>query len=294
MNKKHLDVWILVLGLLLAFAIPVLANDLSSASATIDCSGFTLDVNAVSLSKGTTYTIDFTFTLNCGGVPTIVKGSKMFTATGTTAMVTTTGTWPTSPLTTDCTVVGSATLTSSGSTVPITFSGLSTGTLTCTIPLDERMTGGGSVIIDPPGKQVAVTGKTDALTRVTHGFEIHCGAPPETPNNLEVNWPGNHFHMDNLTLGECVCNPAFLPPDNPDAGFNEFIGAGTGKLDGVEGASIAFIFTDQGEPGTNDTEQITIFDSHGDIVLNFSKTNITFGNQQAHREGGPKVPPCTL
>jgi len=294
MNKKHPNVWALVLGLLLVFAVPVLANELSSASATVDCTGFTLAVNAFGLNAGTTYTIDFTFTLTCGGTNTMVMGSKTFTAKGATATVSTTGDWPTSPLTASCTVIGSATLTSSGSTVPITFGGVSTGILDCTIPLEERMTGGGSVIVDPPGNQVVVTGVTDPLTKVTHGFEIHCGTPPQTPNNLEVNWPGHHFHLENLTLGTCVCNPAFLPPENPDAGFNEFIGAGTGKLDGVEGASITFIFTDQGEPGTNDTEQMTILDPHGVVALTFSKTNITFGNQQAHREGGPKVPACTL
>jgi hypothetical protein len=294
MNKKHANVWVLVLGLLLVFAIPVLANELSSATATVDCTGFTLNVNAFDLSAGTEYTIDYTFTLTCGGTITIVNGSKTFTATSATAMVSTTGNWPT-PLTASCTVMGSATLTSSGSMVTITFGGLSTGTLDCTIPLDERMTGGGSVIDDPPGNpQVEVTGKNDPLAKVTHGFEIHCGAPPETPNNLEINWPGNHFHLENLTMGTCVCNPAFLPPDNPDAGFNEFIGAGTGKLNGLEGASITFIFTDQGEPGTNDTEQITILDPAGAVVLSFKPTNITFGNQQAHREGGAKVPPCTL
>jgi hypothetical protein len=142
--------------------------------------------------------------------------------------------------------------------------------------------------------QVDINGGTDSLTRVTHGFEIHCGNPPKTPNNLEVNWPGHHFRMDNLTIGTCVCNPAFLPPDNPDAGFNEFIGTGTGKLDGVEGASIQFTFTDQGEPGTNDTEAMTILDPSSNQVLSFPNTNLTFGNQQAHREGGAKVPPCTL
>jgi len=83
-----------------------------------------------------------------------------------------------------------------------------------------------------------------------------------------------------------------LPPDNPDAGFNEFIGAGTGKLDGKPGASIVFDFTDQGEPGTNDTESMTIFDSSDTPVLSFGPLNLTFGDQQGHRVGGPKVPPC--
>jgi hypothetical protein len=69
-----------------------------------------------------------------------------------------------------------------------------------------RMTGGGSVVVASENMAVHTSGGTDAF-RVTHGFEIHCGSdsnhagPP--PNNLEVNWPGHHFHMDNLTLGHC-------------------------------------------------------------------------------------------
>jgi hypothetical protein len=96
--------------------------------------------------------------------------------------------------------------------------------------------------------------------------------------------------MDNLTLGHCECNATLLPPNPPSAGFNEFIGAGTGKLDGAEGASISFIFTDQGEPGTNDTESMTIMDPGGSPVLSFGTTKLTFGNQQAHSSHG--VPAC--
>jgi hypothetical protein len=156
-----------------------------------------------------------------------------------------------------------------------------------------RMTGGGSVFVTSESMSVTTNGGTDAF-RVTHGFEIHCGSdtnhagPP--PNNLEVNWPGHRFHMDNLTLGHCECNATLLPPNPPSAGFNEFIGAGTGKLDGAEGASISFIFTDQGEPGTNDTESMTIMDPGGSPVLSFGTTKLTFGNQQAHSSHG--VPAC--
>ncbi len=152
-----------------------------------------------------------------------------------------------------------------------------------------RMTGGGSVFVASENITVHMNGGTDAF-RVTHGFEIHCGSdanhagPP--PNNLEVNWPGHQFHMDNLTLGHCGCNPILLPPNPPTAGFNEFVGAGTGKLDGVDGASISFIFTDQGEPGIHDTESMTIMDHSGSAVLSFGTTNLTFGNHQAHTGSG--------
>ena len=305
MNKKHANVGVLVLGLLLVFAIPALANILSSATATADCSGFTLTFNAVDLSPGTQYTIDYTFTLTCNGPAQLVPGSTTFTATAASQQVTANGTWPGAPLGTNCMVsLGSATLTSSGSTVPITINGSASASLNCQ-GFDERMTGGGSIFENPiisgtsntsntsnPKIEVDINGTVDP-TRVTHGYEIECGAPPPKQQNLEVNWPGHHFHLETLTLGTCVCDPTLLPPANHDAGFNKFTGAGTGKLDGVEGASIVFVFTDQGEPGTNDTESMTIFDPGGNVVLNFNTAPLTFGNQQAHREGGPKVPPCT-
>lgn len=287
MPKKHFVILGITFAVLLS-AMPAMANILTAASATADCTGFNLTVKASDLHVGATYTIDYTFTLSCGGSMTTKTGSITFVATATTATEAATGTWPSSPLSTNCTVTGSATLTSSGSTVPITINGSSSASLSCSVT-NERMTGGGSVFVDL-GSTTEVL--IDGETRITHGFEIHCGAPPRKPNTLEVNWPDHHFHLETLTSGVCVCNPTLLPPDNPDAGFNEFIGLGTGKLDGVAGANIAFDFTDQGEPGTNDTEAIIIKDPSGSTVLSFPATKLTFGNQQAHRVGGSKVPPC--
>ncbi len=290
-SNKWLGVIAFIVLLAVILTIPVLANILSSAAATADCSGFTLTVNAFDLTVGVQYTIDYTFTLTCNGSPMITKtGMITFTASGSTATKTATGTWQTSPLSTNCTVIGSATLTSSNSTVTIIINGSSSASLTCALP-QERMTGGGTVDVGS-NMQVVVDGTNSDSFDVSHGFEIHCGAPPPKNNSLEVNWPDHHFHLDELTLGTCVCNPAFLPPKNPDAGFNEFIGLGTGKLDGVAGANIAFDFTDQGEPGTNDTEAIIIKDPGGSTVLSFPPTKLTFGDQQAHRVGGSKVPPC--
>ncbi len=156
-----------------------------------------------------------------------------------------------------------------------------------------RMTGGGSVFVTPDNMEVNANGGTDTF-RVTHGFEIHCGSDSNPagpgPNNLEINWPGHQFHMKNLTLGHCECNHNLLSPHPPSAGFNEFIGAGTGSLDGVDGASISFDFTDQGEPGTDDTESMIILDPDHLPVLSFGTTKLTFGNQQAHSGSG--VPAC--
>ena len=132
MNQKSIAVIGAVLGLLLMFVSSARANDLSAASATVDCNGFTLSVEAINLTPGVAYEIDFTFTLTpASGPPISVPGTIKFTAGSSSATVGATGTWPGAPLTAPFTVTGSATLTSSGSTVPITFNGADSVALTC-------------------------------------------------------------------------------------------------------------------------------------------------------------------
>src|SRR5215469_99997 len=132
MNQKSIAVIGAVLGLLLMFVSSARANDLRAASATVDCNCFTLSVEAINLTPGVAYEIDFTFTLTPASVPPIsVPGTIKFTAGSSSATVGATGTWPGAPLTAPFTVTGSATLTSSGSTVPITFNGADSVALTC-------------------------------------------------------------------------------------------------------------------------------------------------------------------
>jgi hypothetical protein len=132
MNKSYLAVGLgVLLGLVLCGAV-VLANDLTGASATADCNGYTLTVNAVDLTPGTGYTITYDFTLTCGSNVQDVPGSFGFTAGSASETESTTGEWPGAPLTANCTVSnGSATLTSSGSTVNISINGSGSATLSC-------------------------------------------------------------------------------------------------------------------------------------------------------------------
>jgi hypothetical protein len=133
-----------------------------------------------------------------------------------------------------------------------------------------RMTGGGSVFT-PNG------------TRVTHGFELHCDVT-DVPNNLEINWPpANNFHLDVLASAVCTNNP-LIHQAPPNAPFNTFMGTGTGKLNGVPGASIVFTLVDAGEPGTKDTAAYVIKDSGGNTVLTVPTAFLTNGNQQAHKD----------
>lgn len=139
---------------------------------------------------------------------------------------------------------------------------------TCQSPAKPqgRMTGGGSVF-------------TAGGVRVTHGFELHCDAS-KLPNNLEVNWGKNKFHLEKLTSAVCSDDPS-ITPNPPVAGFDTYKGKGTGRYNGVAGATAEWTFTDAGEPGKNDTATLTIKDVSSVVVLTVSG-NLKVGNQQAH------------
>ncbi len=136
-----------------------------------------------------------------------------------------------------------------------------------------RMTGGGSVFVGD--------------MRVTHGFELYCTVDVDGttfqpgPNNLEINWNGNRFHLENLEAGLCT---AGVDPAPPKAPFYKFDGWGTGKYNGVSGFRIRFTLTDKGEPGVNDTAMFDIWEdaNPSNDVLYVPENVLTFGNQQAH------------
>ena len=132
------------------------------------------------------------------------------------------------------------------------------------------MTGGGSVF-------------GTAGLRVTHGFELHCDLEIG-PNNLEINWEGNHFHLDTLTSVSCTDDPNIEPPP-PAADFDTYFATGTGSCNGVEGATITFTLTDAGEPGAKgakkDTATFEITGCPDGLTLSVSGS-LKKGNHQAH------------
>src|SRR5207247_193869 len=67
------------------------------------------------------------------------------------------------------------------------------GELTAAGLLGGRMTGGGNVSL----------GRGQP---VTFGLELHC-KKSDLPNNLEVNWSGNRFHLESLDSSLCTDNP---------------------------------------------------------------------------------------
>lgn len=131
--------------------------------------------------------------------------------------------------------------------------------------LPGRMTGGGSII-------------SNGL-RVTHGFTLNCDVT-KSPQNLQVNWDRNRFHLEQLYTASCSNDPS-INAEQPPAPFNTFTGSGVGRFNGVSGATIDFVFTDAGEPGLNDLAVYTIRDADGTLILTASG-NLDKGNQQAH------------
>ena len=156
------------------------------------------------------------------------------------------------------------------------------------------MTGGGRFnpnnnAAPPPNSNISI---------LVHGFILHCNAAM-TPNNLEINWKDSsgvehQFHLEGLFSAHCEMNPALGSPNPPTANFNTWVGNGTGRLDGVEGATIYAIFTDQSQPagtqagGPGDWSTIVIASANGTVVLNV--TDSLFGGaQQAHMCGGSNL-----
>ena len=115
------------------------------------------------------------------------------------------------------------------------------------------------------------------------GTELYCDTTT-TPDNLEINWgQGNKFHLTGLSRASCTNDTSFSP-GQPAAGFDTYTGSGTGKYNGVAGATATWTFTDHGEPGSSDTAQLTVKNPGGTTVLNVSGT-LSQGNIQAHPAG---------
>jgi hypothetical protein len=136
-----------------------------------------------------------------------------------------------------------------------------------------RMTGGGSVVS-------AVSGQ-----RVTHGFELYCD-PAQGPNNLQVNWGDQRFHLEGIVAARCTDDRS-IDPGQPVAPFDTYQGRGIGSYKRGSGpwqtANVEWTFTDAGEPGQGrDLAEIRItVVGTNEEVLNV-RGFLDGGNQQAH------------
>jgi hypothetical protein len=104
--------------------------------------------------------------------------------------------------------------------------------------------------------------------------------------DLKVEFGGNTFiltqYVSPLTCFTLV--PPTSKEQSPVAGFDSIRAQGTGTLNGVPGASIVFRFTDNGEPGINDTAEFTITRPGGGVAISYSGGAGDGGNHQAHRK----------
>jgi hypothetical protein len=166
MFRQHSATMWFVAGFMAILPLSASANYLTSATATWNCQGYNLTVDATDLTKGTPYTIDYSFTLTCNNSPATVLGSINFTATGSTASNTTDGFL--SLLSGNCTLTGSATLTSSGSTVPIT---VTPSSVSCPGPsLACTSTNTGTVGVPFNSAAITVTGGIPPYTFTATGL----------------------------------------------------------------------------------------------------------------------------
>ena len=130
------------------------------------------------------------------------------------------------------------------------------------------MTGGGAA-------------KAAKAKTLSHGFTLPCEAlVPGQVARLQVNWGQSRFHLTELDSASCSDDPA-ISEGKPAAGFDTQTGSGSGRYNGVDGATATWTIKDAGEPGRKDTIAITITDAGGNVVLSTSAV-LTTGNHQAH------------
>ena len=89
------------------------------------------------------------------------------------------------------------------------------------------------------------------------------------------------FHLETITSVSCADDPG-IDPNPPKASFDTLHLVGTGRWNGLLGATIEVTVTDAGQPGRNDSMSITINDANG--VVSTVSGNLDGGNHQAHEE----------
>ena len=132
---------------------------------------------------------------------------------------------------------------------------------------------------------------------LTHGFELHCD-PKSGPNNLEVNWLGNQFHLEELEKVICTDDDSVNePPRSTDTKTNGpgpttdvYNGNGYGRYNGECAAFAEWVFDDNGEPGKADhIVAIRVTDAGGSVVLDWN-SNLGLGVHDTSSAGTWKDP----
>lgn len=137
--------------------------------------------------------------------------------------------------------------------------------------IDGWMTGGGNITNGGRGRNAELFS--------THGFIIRCDASfARFQYNDHLN--GGNFHLEDVTSVDCS-DAAGINPHPPRADFDTLTMVGTGRWNGVSGATVVVTMTDTGQPAREDNLDITVWDKDGNIVSD-RQGNLTVGNHQAH------------
>jgi len=120
------------------------------------------------------------------------------------------------------------------------------------------------------------------IDKVTHGFQLHCDSN-SGPNNLEVNWLGFKFHLEQLENALCFDDGSVNEPPpksngNPNSRkptLDVYYGEGFGRYEGQCGAYAQWVMDDNGEPGKADQiVAMVIWDTDQKLVLNINPSQL--------------------
>jgi hypothetical protein len=126
------------------------------------------------------------------------------------------------------------------------------------------MTGGGNVKI----------GKGKGAAQYSWGFVLNCDA---SKGNLQFNdhTTKSKFHLEDIDAVACADDAG-----STEAGFDTLTMSGTGRWNGVSGATIQITVTDGGKSGANDTIEIRVLGGGGEVL--YEASFLSGGNHKAH------------
>ena len=136
--------------------------------------------------------------------------------------------------------------------------------------------------LKPPHRKAKQSKDDQKIDKVTHGFQLHCDSN-SGPNNLQVNWLGFKFHLEQLENALCFDDGSVNEPPpksngNPNSRkptLDVYYGEGFGRWDGQCGAYAKWVMDDNGEPGKADQiVSMVIWDSDKKLVLNINPSQL--------------------
>lgn len=129
------------------------------------------------------------------------------------------------------------------------------------------------------GRAVGASG--DTIATVNHAFQLSCIPDPDDALliKFERNGERHSFQLEVSNSSSCHDDQQ-IDPENPTSQYDTLVLSGTGKLDRQYDATISATFTDDGEPGRNDSLSLIITSPEAGVVFTFAG-QLQGGNHQA-------------